>query len=257
MKLSRTVATITAAALLALGALAPAASAAPLPLALGAPAQGEEVDTPYPEFTWTLPANTTQSQVIVSRENTTGANGLLSTRGKKVMFSTDFYAGESTYHDPDYAFSPDTYYWQVNALDADGNPYVSAVQKFTVPLFMDLKKEKTKIGKMQYNGQRAIFGNATMYCNYAEQQYYTQFVMEVWKGKKKLATSGQARGDCAYYSGVKSEAVWAPPASLKSGTKLTIKLYGEQTHKSSIKWGGIKLPKSKGPATTLTITWKK
>ena len=257
MKLTTPFAVIAAVAILAVGSVVPAASAAPLPLALVGPTQGQELDTPYPEFSWTLPANTLESEVIVSRAKTLSANGLLSTSGKNYMISNDFFAGESTYNDPGFSFSPDTYYWQVNAVDLDGNSYVSAVQKFSVPLFMDLKKEKTKVGKMQYNGQRAIFGNATMYCNYDQEQYYTQFVMEVWKGKKKLATSSQARGDCAYYRAVKSEAVWAPPASLKSGTKLTIKLYGAQTHKSTIKWGGIKLPKSKGPVTTLTVTWKK
>jgi hypothetical protein len=257
MKLSHALAAISISVLLAGGVVVPAASAAPAPLTLIGPTQGEKLDTPYPTFSWAVPANVSESQVIVSRDKTTGADGLLKTAGKNYMLSESFYAGESSYRDKGYSFSPDDYYWQVNAVDVDGNTFVSAVQKFSVPLLRELKKAKTKIAKMQYNGQRAIFGNATAYCNYGSEQYYTQFVMEVWKGKKKLATSRQARGDCLFYFGVKSEAVWAPPASLKSGTKLTIKLYVAQTHKSTKKWGGIVLPKSKGPVTTLKITWKK
>lgn len=255
MKLSRPFLAILVTAALAIGGVAPVASAATTaqPLTLVGPTNGQKLKTPYVTFSWEAPADEQGVDIVVSTAKKTGSNGKLPTKGKNYLTTWIAEAGSTTFTDKTYSYAPDTYYWQVSTTDAAGVEYLSPVRKFVVPVFFELSKEKVKMIKAKYNGQRYIEGSAVMQCNYGESQYYTQFVMDVYKGKKRISQSIVGQGNCLGMFRIKTAAIAEPPAK---GTKLTIKLYGRSTHNSTVRWGGSKIKKAKGKVTTIKYTVK-
>lgn len=260
MKHSRTIFAITVAAALAVAGVAPAASADPAtqPLTLLGPSNGQKLATPYVPFSWQAPADEQSVEIVVSTSATTGASGKLPQSGKKYLTSEWIDSpGASTFVDKKYAYSPGTYYWQVETTDGAGTEYLSRVRKFVVPVFFQLSKVKLKMIHEAYNGKRALAASVVMKCNYAQDQYYTQFSMDVYKGSKRISHGAVAQGNCVGMYPIKTEGLFEPSASLKSGTKLTIKLYGHSTNDSTVRWGGAAIKKAKGAVTTLHYTYKK
>jgi hypothetical protein len=256
VKHSRFLTAIAATAALAAGALVgavPAASAGPQPITVLSPAPGEQVDSAYPDFSWQAPVDAQSTTVDVSAASTVGKNGFLTQDKDNYVGISDVRAGVSSYQDKKYSYSPGTYYWRVTTMDDAGVAYASEVQKFVVPMIFDISKAKASVKTVQYSGKRGVIANAVMQCNFPYDQYYTQFRMDVYRGKKLLSSGGQARGDCVGMRKTRVEALFEPPASMPSGTKLTLKIYGAYTH------GYAKLgyKKMTGPKTTLTVTWKK
>jgi len=255
MNLSRPFLAIIVTAALALGGVAPVASAASTaqPLTLVGPTDGQKLKTPYVKFSWEAPVDEQMVEIVVSTSKKTASNGKLPTRGKNYLTTWYPDLGSSTFTDKTYSYAPDTYYWQVLATDAAGVEYLSPVRDFVVPVFFELSKAKVKMIKAKYDGQRYLEGSAVMQCNYGESQYYTQFVMDVYKGKKRISQSIVGQGDCLGMFKIKTAAIAKPPAK---GTKLTIKLYGRSTHNSTVRWGGSKIKKTKGEVTTIKYTVK-
>lgn len=255
MKISRALVAAAAAIALVLGAGTVGASAepAPQPLALVTPKGGAKVTSPYVTFAWQAPVGQEQATIAVSRTRTT-KNGLLPTRGRNVVGTWDVNGAAGTFTDKRYSYSPDTYYWQVTALDATGATYRSAVRKLVVPVFFELSKVKAKAIREAGNGKRAVLVSAIMRCNYAEDQYYTQFTMVTFAGKRSLGRSVVAQGNCVGMFPTRTE-VLVEPGSLKKGTKLTLKVRGRSTMDSTVRWGGAAIKKANGPVTTLHLTW--
>lgn len=255
MKISRALLATASAVALVLGAGTVSASAdpAPQPLTLLTPKSGAKVTSPYVTFTWQAPVDQEQATITVSRTSTT-KNGLLPTRGRNVVGPWDVDSAAGTFTDKRYSYSPDTYWWQVTARDAAGGTYRSAVQKFVVPVFFELSKVKAKAIREAGNGKRAVLVSAIMRCNYAEDQYYTQFTMVSFAGKRSLGRSAVAQGNCVGMFPTRTE-VLVEPGSLRKGTKLTLKVRGLSTMDSTVRWGGAAIKKAKGPVTTLHFTW--
>jgi hypothetical protein len=260
MKLSRALVALPIVAALTFAGLAPAASADTpvMTLTTTGPAQGAKATAPYPVFTWVAPDGENAVSIAVSLKPTVGSDGRLTNKSGDYIDASGVPDGATSYVNKTLSYSPGrTYYWQVAALDGGYNQYVSAVHKFTVPLYIKIAKAKVTIGHMAYNGKRAILASATVTCNYPNEQYYTYFYLDVYRGTKRISHGGQQQGDCYDMVKVKAAGAWAPPASLKSGTKLTVKIYLQASHASTVKFGGAKIPKFTSSVTTLKITWKK
>jgi hypothetical protein len=226
---------------------------APQPLTLVAPSTGEKADSPYVTFSWQAPADQEQAVIAVSTTSTT-KNGVLPSSGRNAFaWYVDSAAG--TYTDKRYSYPPDTYWWQVTARDAAGNTYRSAVWKVVVPVFFELSKVKAKAITEAGNGQRAVLVTAIMRCNYAEDQYYTQFTMVTTAGRRSLGRSITAYGNCVGMYPTKVETL-VEPGALPKGTKLTMRLRGRSTMDSTVRWGGAAIKKANGPITTLHFTWR-
>jgi hypothetical protein len=255
MKISRALVAAAASIALVLGAGTVGASAdpAPQPLTLVTPKSGAKATSPYVAFAWQAPAGQEQATIAVSRTSTT-KNGLLPTRGKNAVGTWDVDGAAATLTDKRYSYPPDTYYWQVTATDAAGLTYRSAVRKLVVPVFFELSKVKAKAIREAGNGKRAVLVSAVMRCNYAEDQYYTQFTMVTFAGKRSLGRSIVAQGNCVGMYPTRTE-VLVEPGSLKKGTKLTLKVRGRSTMDSTVRWGGSDIKKANGPVTTLHFTW--
>ena len=114
--------------------------------------------------------------------------------------------------------------------------------------------EEAKAIREAGNGKRAVLVSAIMRCNYAEDQYYTQFTMVTFAGKRSLGRSVVAQGNCVGMFPTRTE-VLVEPGSLKKGTKLTLKVRGRSTMDSTVRWGGAAIKKANGPVTTLHLTW--
>lgn len=256
MKLLRALAAATASVALVLGAGTVAASAAPAPqpLTLLTPTSGGKVGSPVVTFTWQAPAGQTEATVRVARTATT-RNGVLQPTRRNAVDEADVTGAAGRYTLKDYDYPPDTYYWQVEATDAAGVEYRSAVRRFVVPVFFQLSKVKAEAITESYNRKRAVQVSAVMRCNYAQDQYYTQFAMAVLVGKKVIGRSSVAQGDCVGMYPTRTKVIFEP-GSLKRGTKLTLQVYGESTHDSTVRWGGSSIKKAKGPKTTLRFTWR-
>lgn len=210
------------AVLTALLLCATTASAVATPLQV-APATGTTVRTPYPVFSWSVPAGEQNLELFVTPTSKLVDGELVS---EDNVASTPA-AGATSSAKPTRAYTPGDYFWQLrtdngSAVSEEFQVFRSPVRRFIVPGVFQFSFLKPVIGTNGANNLSQVQLTGVLRCNMASGT--TQSKMSVFRGSRLLHTDTRVVGCFGMSRNVLYHNFQPRPGTIPNGAVLTVKM---------------------------------
>jgi hypothetical protein len=195
---------------------------------LASPAPNETVKGYHPTLTWTVPDGEIVSDVVIAQSKHTD-HGFLSE-----AIDDHQVKGKTSYHYTASILTPGDYYWQLSGLDANGDPALSAIQRFVIPPVIDFTPVKAHWNPLWPNGRPVDYFVATIRCNLVSRP---TMMLKVYQGKKVIGTDSWSGHWCTDMQPYAFADTWQKPVSMPKGTRLTMQFlvkYGSFTAASAL-----------------------
>jgi hypothetical protein len=128
-------------------------------------------------------------------------------------------SGKTAYHWTASILTPGDYYWQTSGLDADGNPAVSAIQRFVVPPVIEFSKVTPHWNPRFDNGRPVDYFVASIRCNLDSRP---TMLIKVYQGTRTIYSDRWSGGWCTDMKPYAFANTFQKPVTMARGTHLTM-----------------------------------